>query len=370
MHFVMIRFLAFGERRRTYPVRATMIERAPGLPEFSWSELQIRHVYGSAWAIESSARLPSRTASVHRIVLTDHAGSHRVVYLKQFRPTDTAEEFELRFRNLQAISASLQERAEITPLVVLAYDAGQRLLLTAQMEGECIIALHRRLARRFGFDARDILDAWRGVGAWLSTLHRGTLAPVVSAARADELCEYSEDRFLQWTEVDPRQQKLAQTAIDALKAITARCARVPLSLVPCHGDVSAYNILVSKTVGLIDFDDARFDLPALDLSQAVLELRNVSRLFWTFPLKSVIQSAESALLAGYGGHPPDGGEFWLPHFRNLSVYLLTLARRRSGAALSRITDELRYQSTLAELRRAIGAVERSGENASYWREPI
>ena len=130
----------------------------------------------------------------------------------------------------------------------------------------------------------------------------------MSAARADELREYTEDRFLRWAQVDPRQQTLAHTAIEVLKAITARCGCAPLTLVPCHGDVSAYNILVSETVGLIDFDDARFDLPALDLSQAVLELRNVSRLFWTIPLKSVIQSAEGALLAGYGGHPPDGAE--------------------------------------------------------------
>ncbi|HZL95564.1 MAG TPA: phosphotransferase [Vicinamibacterales bacterium] len=252
--------------------------------------------------------------------------------------------------------------------MVLAYDAAQRLLLTAQVEGEVIIALHRRLARRFGFDAREIMDAWRGVGAWLSTLHRSTLTPVVSAARADELREYTEDRFLRWAQVDPRQQRLAHAAIDVLKAITARCGCVRLTLVPCHGDVSAYNILVSETVGLIDFDDARFDLPALDLSQAVLELRNVSRLFWTVPLKGVIQSAEAALLAGCGGNPPDGAEFWLPHFRNLSVYLLTLARRRSGATLSRVTDELRYQGILSELRRAIRAVRQSGENASYWRQ--
>ena len=66
-----------------------MIEGTPGLPELKWSELQIRHAYGVDWAIESYAQLPSRTASVHRIVATNNAGAHRVVYLKKFPSTDT-----------------------------------------------------------------------------------------------------------------------------------------------------------------------------------------------------------------------------------------------------------------------------------------
>ncbi len=100
----------------------------------------------------------------------------------------------------------------------------------------------------------------------------------------------------------------------------------------------------------------RFDMPGLDISQALLELREFGHVFSVIPLPLFRRSAERALMAGYGRPVAGGPEFWLPHLRNLSVCLLTLARKCHNASLDGLSDKVRYHRTVEELRRCVRAV--------------
>ena len=170
--------------------------------------------------------------------------------------------------------------------------------------------------------------------------------------RAAEIEQYTRLRLTAWAEADRRRTALIQAADDALAIVSRRCAERPMTLTPCHGDVSGCNILISRTVGLIDFDDFRFDLPSLDLSEAVLEIRNLARAYWLIPLPHLARRAEEALFDGYGERRPSADAFRLQQFRNLAVYGLTLARRRTELSASRLTDEIQYAQVICELREA------------------
>jgi len=332
----------------------------------SWCEVQVRRELGEAWRLGSGTLVPSRTGTVYRVSATGGAPAARHYFLKQFAEDEGPARLQERLQHLSLISNALQREPAITPYVVVACDVERRLLLAHQVEGQPILALHRRLAGRAGLGAADTVNAWRGVGTWLATLHRKTLPTSESQVRAAEIEEYTRERFIAWAAADPRQGTLTTSALGALQLVTSRCAEQTLTLTPCHGDVSGFNVLVSRTVGLIDFDDIRFDLPALDLSQAVMELRNLSRAFRLVALRGVARRAETALKEGYGEGLPDGAQFWIQHYRNLAVFGLTLARRRSGVSLSRLTDELHYRRVVSELGRTTRAVLKSGSDASFW----
>jgi tRNA A-37 threonylcarbamoyl transferase component Bud32 len=332
----------------------------------SWCELAIRRERGDASQVRRVSLVPSRTGVVYRVDSTNDGPAIRHYFLKQFDEEIGSARLQDRLRQLAEVSAALQQEPGITPYVVVASDVERRLLLARQVEGQPILSLHRTLSRRAGFGAEGVVEAWRGVGIWLATLHRKTLSPLASQVRAVEVEEYTKERLLAWAAADPRRAKPINAALEALHLVASRCADQTLTLTPCHGDISGYNILVSGTVGLIDFDDIRFDLPALDLSQAAMELRNLSRTCRVVPLRHVAARAEAALRAGYGEPLPDGAPFWIQHFRNLSVFGLTLARRLTGVSLSRLTDELHYRRILTEFESTTKTVLTSEGARSFW----
>jgi hypothetical protein len=302
---------------------------------------------------------------VFRLTARDSARLEGRFYLKRFDASDTREALEARLATLETISTALQSQPGITPYVVVGSDPVERLLLTREVEGESILSLHRRLARRCGAGPKEVVDAWRGVGLWLATLHWRTLPSVTAGERGAQIAAYTIERLRGWAEHDPGRRELADLATRAVTVAASRCGTDAL-LTPCHGDVSGFNILVKDTIGLVDFDDARLDLPGLDVSQASLELRNLSRVLRVVPDTSLARQAQAAFVAGYGTSLPDGPPFWLQHFRNLSVFLLTLVRRRHGLSLSRATDELHYRRMVAELTRSIRDVLGSDGTISYW----
>jgi hypothetical protein len=104
---------------------------------------------------------------------------------------------------------------------------------------------------------------------------------------------------------------------------------------------------------LIDFGDFRFDLPALDLSQAVMEIREYAQVGSIVPLPWIAGESERRFRKGYGSEWPSGCAWWLPHLRNLSVYLVTLAPMRSHPG-----SFSRYLRTRRELARTLDEIER------------
>jgi Ser/Thr protein kinase RdoA (MazF antagonist) len=157
-----------------------------------------------------------------------------------------------------------------------------------------------------------------------------------------------------WSEEEPASARLAHRAEEVVRRLGSALEGSGVTLTPCHGDVTSFNILVgSDGVGLIDLDDFRFDMPAIDFSQALLELDQFSRCGGVAPLVRFRARARERLERGYGRPIPRGPEFWLPHFRNLSVFILTLARRRSGLGVSRLSNAAHYARLVAELERSM-----------------
>ena len=153
-----------------------------------------------------------------------------------------------------------------------------------------------------------------------------------------------EPRFRQWMERDPDRASLAGRAIDAAASLPAMFPG-PVAVALCHGDITAANVRVDgAAAGLIDFDDVRVDMPGLDLSQAELEIEELSRGWLTLRPGAAAQRARAALRAGYGAGYVEGPAFWLPHLRNLAVFLTTIAGHRQGGLRQRGLTARRVRS--------------------------
>lgn len=330
----------------------------------SWCEAALRDAAGGADPRLAAVRIPSRTGAVYRLSTVSATGERRNWYLKHFAAEDH-DVLARRFADLARIAAALHEHPALTPYVIVAADAERRLLLTQEMPGQTMVTLHRGIKPLVGGGADRIAEAWRGVGTWLAALHHSAAA-TPSATRASEIAVFTADRLRAWADADRARTEQADAALDALARVAGHGEARGLALTPCHGDVSGNNIFVGNTVGLIDFDDVRTDAPALDVSQAVLELQNLCHAWSAVPLTQLRERAGAAFADGYGRDRPDGPAFWLLHLRNLAVFLLTLARRCHGFSVSRLTDELHYGRLLAELTRTVDAVRGSDGQRSFW----
>jgi hypothetical protein len=306
----------------------------------------------------------ARSGTVHRFSVIDAAGVRRRYYLKQYAAAGPGDDFATRWSRLASIADRLRVDPHLTPFDVLGYDPERRLLLTGEMPGLSMVHVHQQLARRAGLGASAAVHAWNGVGRWLGALHRRTLPPQHSATRTAELADYTRRRLDRWREADPGHAALAAGALDALDTVVRHCSGGPLRLAPCHGDVTGFNIIVGRSVGLIDFDDLQFDLPAVDVSQAWLEIRHLAVL-GPVPFRRFVDKADRALLAGYDGPLPDGAEFWLAHLRNLSVFLMTLSRG-PRQPLRAPRAFLRYRRLIDELDRSVRRVQASDGRGSFW----
>jgi hypothetical protein len=314
----------------------------------SWLEARVAEWAGSSAVVTRVESVPSRVAAVWRV---DATGAP-TLYLKQFAPEEprhasTIAEHVDRLRSIESVIA---RDARLAPYRVVAFDERLRLILSVVVEGVPIASLHRRLM--FSSDARRrAVASWHDVGRWLAVLHG-------SARRHDadisEMVRYVVERFDAWGDVDPRFAALAHESSAATRcegdALLSAGAYVTL----CHGDVSSRNIIVGARTGVIDLDDLRWDLPGIDLSQALLESAQFARVGSLVPVWGLAERFAAAVRDGYGDGWPEGAAFRLAHLRNLAVFGLTLALRlHSERTLSRITTTAHYLAVIAEIRRMI-----------------
>jgi tRNA A-37 threonylcarbamoyl transferase component Bud32 len=345
-------------------------------PHIAWARDAIARRSGREAAITEAVRVHSRSTILYRVTARVD-GAERLFYLKQYPPPQAADlEFDEHvahlknvgehFARVSAIARAFGENPALVPYRVVDYDASERLILSEAMSGESLGGIRRGIAWNSSVRS-TVVETWRRVGEWLGTLHRHTLPPLQSAERPAELVAYTIERLRKWRETDPARAPQADRAIDAVHALGRALDGRMVELTPCHGDVTAYNIIVGRGVGLIDLDDLRFDLPGKDVSQALLELAQFTRYAGLVPLPALTRQATESFLAGYGQPLPQGPAFWLPHLRNLTVFALTQSRRRKGFSASRISNAAHYANTVREIERSVMSILETGGCGDYFR---
>jgi hypothetical protein len=334
--------------------------------ELDWCLDAIARWSGTRPELKSVLRLASRTAILHRITVSID-GTERRFYAKRYADGDIAPaDLERRFADLRAIAGAIGTRAGLRPFVAVAAAPEESLLLTLETAGRPLGTLQRSILWNAA-SQRAALDAWRGAGAWLDALHWSSVSPQMSDSHAAELAAYTLQRLTWWKQEDPAAAGVCAAAEQAVRTAGSALQGTPIRLVACHGDVTSFNILVDGGVGLIDFDDFRFDLPGGDVSQALLELDQFSTFGSFTRLHGFRARAVRSFFEGYTHPVPDGAVMWLPHLRNLAVRIVTLVRRRRGVSLSRATNAWHYRRAVEELTAATRAAAASVSTADYFR---
>ena len=311
--------------------------------DLAWAGRALSDHAGAPVTIERVTQLPARTGRLHRLDIAGGGQAGRY-FLKRYTPAAVGS-WDEHAGHLRLIAGAVGGDPRLLPYVLAGADAGRHLALAAEVPGA---ALTRRA---------DQAQVWHAIGRWLARLHAASALPP-SPTRARDVVAYTEPRFRQWMERDPGRAPLARRAIDAAASLPAMFPG-PVAVALCHGDITAANVRVDgAAAGLIDFDDVRADMPGLDLSQAELEIEELSRGWFTVRPRAAARRARAALRAGYGAGYVEGPAFWLPHLRNLAVFLTTIAGHRQGGLGQRVLTARRYRRTMAELERTIAAVER------------
>lgn len=327
-----------------------------------WCLDRIQHDTGAPGRpLVAIAPVAARTAAVYRISTTTH-----VYYLKCYRPSTSESELAERFARLGVAARVADLSPQIAPFRVIGSDVHLRTLLTAAVPGRSLLALHRDISLHFGIGAREAaLRGWHGLGIWLGLLHWATQPPASSSSRARELASYTAARLAAWEALDGSSAALAARAREAVSALAALSESRSVVVTLAHGDVSPGNVFVGSRTAVIDQDDIATDMPGLDVSQALLEAREYGFAGSVVPLFRLGRQARAAFLAGYAHPVPAGVEFWLPHLRNLSVQLLTLASRRQDHARDRITETPHYRRAVHELDRSLRVIDASSGRAAH-----
>jgi Ser/Thr protein kinase RdoA (MazF antagonist) len=326
--------------------------------DIEWCAARLHEHFGGKAVVTDTIDVPSRLARVHRLTVTIGAATHHY-YLKRYGPeglglaTSPSEHAE----NVSFISTAFLGKVGVLPYQVIATDAQRGLVLTASMPGRPLGNSHRIWVSG-KHERAKALDAWEGVGRWLAVLHWNSQPPRASDSKARELVDYIAERLSSWRLEDLRYSGLAQDATNSARELLSRMAGRPVTTTLCHGDVSLGNIMIDdRWVGLIDLDDLRWDMPGMDLSQGLLEIQEYSRIGSVVAAPGFAARATAAFKKGYGRSFPEGPEFWIPHLRNLSVMVLTLAGWRTGRGPRRVVLELWYRRMIGELRRTVAVIQ-------------
>jgi aminoglycoside phosphotransferase len=325
--------------------------------QLSWATAALESLCGGpVRVVEGEA---GRVAQVWRL---ESGNPPRTYFLKQYGKHLTRDAFEAHVAYVTQLMTAMRAAGCVASEVVGSSPELRLLLLTA-VPGRTLMAMRRRAWRTGG--VRRLTEAWRGVGEWLRTLHDRTLPSQSSADRRDGWDAYAASRLRKWAEIDV-------TAIDvsarATVTVAALAETMPASIqvTPCHGDVSTGNILVGEHVGLIDFDDARPDLPATDLTQALVHIDEFGYVGGLLRVPALAGRCTDALLDGYGAARLSGADFWVPYFESLSVFALALARQRAAASgVGRLGVDAQYARACGRIFTALGVLDRSGADASY-----
>lgn len=334
-----------------------MIARQDG-EAIAWALETLRQQSGDDLRLDHIRRVTSRLADLHQLTAVSRSGT-QTFYLKRYASGELEARPD-RLSYLTAVVAAVDSVPGLLSSRTVAIDVPRGLLLTTAVPGRPLSSLHRSAI--FSKAARETAnDTWRGVGRWLSRLHRHALAPVVSRSRAAELVQETSARLEVWRRQDPARAHVAESAQVGLANLEGQLADRPISIVLCHGDVTVGNIMVhGESVGLIDLDDMQLDMPAVDLSQAWLAIGEFghSGLGGARFSRASAAAWVAAFEEGYAQILPRGPEFWLPHARNVVMYLLNLSRRRAGLGVGRLATELHYRRLVHELQATLTDVQR------------
>jgi Phosphotransferase enzyme family len=253
-------------------------EHAPAI-DLEWCAARLREHVDENAILTGTVDVPARLARVHRLTVSIGAATHHY-YLKRYGPEGRglATSLSEHAENVSSISTAFHDRSGVLPYRVVAADAQRGLVLAAAVPGRPL-GNSRRIWVGGTRERAKALGAWEGVGRWLAVLHWNTQPPVPSATKAGELVDYTSARLSSWCRQDPRHKALAQEAMASARDLLARMDGRPVTTTLCHADVSLGNIMIDdRRVGLIDLDDLRWDMPGMDLSQALLEIQEYSRI--------------------------------------------------------------------------------------------
>ncbi len=334
-----------------------MIERQDE-EAIAWARETLRQQSGDDLRLDDIRRVTSRLTDLHQLRAVSRSGA-QTFYLKRY----AAGELETRpdrLSHLAAVAAAVDRVPGLLSSRTVAIDVPRGLLLTTAVPGRPLAALHRSAI--FSRATRETAsDTWRGVGRWLNRLPRHALGPVMSRSKAPELLQETRTRLDVWRRQDPARTHVAEAAQAGLAVLEEQLAERSVQIVLCHGDVTVGNIIVhGQSVGLIDLDDVHPDMPAVDLSQAWLAMDEFGHSGLGGSRVSQARAAAwvAAFEEGYGQILPHGPEFWIPHTRNLVMYLLNLSRRRAGLRLARLATELRDRRLIHDLQATLTDVQR------------
>ena len=321
--------------------------------DLAWARERLAEHLPSA-RIEGVHSVTSRLARLHRITVIGEGGRRTRYYLKRCE-AERLDRWPEQMTHLAAVANAIDGTDGLLRFRMVAADAAQGLLLTAEVPGRPLSSLHRpSIVRRSA--RRAAWEGWRGAGRWLGRLHTDAMPPSPSTSRAPEMAQDVSALLGRLGAEDPSQAALAAEAVRAATDVLRMLDGRPVPVGLCHGDVTAGNIIVhGAAVGLVDLDDLRMDMPGLDWSQALLAMDEFGHVGWSGPGVGIAEWS-AAFAEGYRRPRPIGPEFWLPHLRNLAVYLVTLSRQLRGVSLGRLAVEFRYRRLLRELWTTINAV--------------
>ncbi len=339
-----------------------MTAKQPDEEGVVWARQSLGEHFGETVVIDEVRRIASRLADLRRLTVTVETGT-RNFYLKRYAP-GTFGSWPDRLSHLAAVAAAVDDTPALLPYRIIAADAARELLLTAEVPGRPLATLHRpAIISKAARQAAS--EAWRGAGRWLSRVHGHAAPAVASTSKAADVVEDINALLAMWQDEDPARAPLARSARAGVADAFHQLAGRSVTMVLCHGDVTVGNIMVDgPAVGFVDFDDLRLDMPAVDLSQARLAIDEFGHVGLGGRRRSQARTAAwaAAFAAGYGRPMPLGPEFWLPHMRNLVVFLRVVLRQRVGLRPARLATELHYRRLLSELRTTLTDVRRGSES--------
>lgn len=304
-------------------------------------------VLSSQWRAEPDALdvrpVPSRTGNVFH-VSSGTGDERRAAFVKRCGPPEFFASRADYFDALRRVMAVVAADGAFARLDILGADADRGLLMTAPMSGRTLASVISRGGALAGLlrPPAPLGATFADLARYLAVLHTVDRRP--AAGHAHAIGVYTTARFAAWGEADPDRSATARRAIARVDELVAGLAGREPPVVLCHGDVTPQNVLLGPRLGLIDWDDLRWDFPASDLSQVVLGIGHLAWWQRAFAGRERQTQIASAFRSAYGTWP-NGAEWELPHMRNLAVYLFTLATRRTvehGWARRQTEGQYRY----------------------------
>jgi aminoglycoside phosphotransferase (APT) family kinase protein len=308
--------------------------------------------FAARWGAEPEglelSAVASRTGSVVRASAVV-AGARQTTFVKRCAPRGRFASLDDYFDALSRVMAVVAADTALAPLDIVGIHAARGLLMTAAMPGVTLASVVSRRGALAGFarPQAPLSTTFAVLARYLARLHGAGQQP--GTGRAVALGEYTAERLAGWADADPQHAPLAHRAMGRLDDLVGRLDGREPPLVLCHGDVTPENVLLGDRLGLIDWDDLRWDFPAGDLSQVLLSIGHLSWLQRLHAGREACETIASSFRAACCPWP-ERDAWQLAHLRNLAVYLITLARRRrTEYGWARYQTDRQYTHFIGEL---------------------